>query len=105
MNDNTHSLSEAAVTVEGALLSEIHRLLVPLHASLAEGEPVSRDFQNLIERDLMAVLQLIEANREFQAARVAVRAQRKVSRSPRALAAEERVRQGREARRQAAVRT
>ena len=105
MNDDTHSRSDAAVTIEGALLSEIHRRLVPIHASLAEGEPLSRDFQSLIERDLMETLRLIEANREFQAARVAVRAQRKVSRSPHALAAEERVRRGREARRQAASRS
>lgn len=105
MNEDTRSPTDATVTIEGALLSDIHRRLVPLHASLAEGEPVSRDFQNLIEQELMEALRLIEANREFQAARTVIRAQRKVTRSPQALAAEERVRRGREARREAASRS
>ena len=90
---------------QGALLSDIYGRLVPIHASLDEGNLLDTASLSDIARDLMGILRLIEANDDFQAARAAVRAQRKVSRSPHALAAEERVRRGREARREAASRS
>lgn len=92
-------------SARGALLSDIYGRLVPIHASMDEGNPIDPKSVSDIARDLMGILRLIEADGDFQAARVAVRAQRKVSKPPQALAAEERVRQGREARRQAAART
>lgn len=108
MSHSTTTPQDAGISPEnaqGALLSDIYGRLVPIHASLDEGNPLDPASLSDIARDLMGILRLIEANDDFQAARVAIRAQRKVTRSPHALAAEERVRQGREARRQAASRS
>ncbi len=90
---------------QGALLSDIYGRLVPIHATLDEGNPVDTASLSDIARDLMEILPLIEANDDFQAARAIIRAQRKVTRSAHALAAEERVRRGREARKRAATRS
>lgn len=91
----------APVSAEGALLSDIYGRLVPIHASLDEGNPLDSASQDDVARDLMAILRLIESNQEFRAADEAFRAQRRVIPSPRALAAEERIKLGREARRRA----
>lgn len=90
---------------QGALLSDIYGRLVPIHATLDEGDPVDIASLSDIARDLMEILRLIEANDDFQAVRTEMRTRRTVTRSPEALAAEERVRRGREARREAASRS
>ena len=89
----------------GALLSDIYGRLVPIHASLDEGNPLDTASVGDIASDLMEILRLIEADDDFQAVRAEMRTRRTVTRSPEALAAEERVRRGREARRQAASRS
>ena len=102
MSDVTKAASVSpapAATSDGELLSTIYGQLVPIHATLDEANALDAAAQRDIARDLMATLRLIEGSPEFQAACAAARARRTVTRSPRALAAEERIRQGREARR------
>jgi len=87
---NTPDERSASVTAEGALLSDIYGRLVPLHATFDEGSPLSASFQSAVALELMAVLGLIEANPEFQAADAAESERRRTNSTPEELAAQER---------------
>lgn len=80
----------APVTVEGELLSQIHRRLVPLHMSLASADSVDRDFQSALVHEIMNVLRDIAENSEFQAAHEAERERRRLHPTPEERAARER---------------
>ena len=82
--------SALAVTPEGTPLSDIYGRLVPLHASIDEGNPISSEFQNDVARELMTVLRLIEANPEFRAAHEADVERRRLHPTSEELAALER---------------
>jgi hypothetical protein len=57
----------------GALLLEIYRRLVPLHATLTEHGARRPDVPRMVAADLMDVLGRIEANPAFRAAEEAER--------------------------------
>lgn len=77
------------VTETGELLSRVYRRIVPLHASLATADDVSRDFQRALIRELMDMLTEIAGNSEFQAADDAESERRRTSPTPEERAADE----------------
>jgi len=89
MKRHTTSRERRDVTETGELLSRVYRRLVPLHASLATADDVSRDFQRALIRDIMDVLTEIAGNPEFRAADDAESERRRTSPTSDELAADE----------------
>lgn len=80
----------AEVFSDGALLLDIYRRLVPLHATLTEHGARQPDLPSLAAADLMAVLREIEASPSFRAAHDSEQERRRICPTPEARAARER---------------
>ena len=66
-NDSSEA-PQAESTSDGALLLDIYRRLVPLHATLTEHEARRPELARIVATDLMAVIDRIEASPSFRAA-------------------------------------